>query len=133
QELNEINDKTDVLNLLKATKEYYISHINKDLISWGIKIEQNIVSIVSLCLFNRIPYSENLLGKEGYLLNVYTIKEFRKQGFSRLLVETAINYSKNNNIKKIWLNTSEQGKSIYEKCGFIKKDSEMELLLDHKL
>ncbi len=133
QELNEINITSDTSDLEIVTKEYYTSHIDNDLICWGIELENKIVAIASLCLLTRIPYADNLSGKEGYLLNVYTAPTFRKKGLSTRLVHTIIDYSKNNGINRLWLSSSEQGRNIYKSCGFIEKNNEMELFLNSRL
>lgn len=129
EELEEVCKDTDVTELELATKQYYLSHINKDLISWGIFQKGELVAIGSLCLFTRIPYSENLSGLEGYILNIYTSKQFRKYGFANQILDNIIEYSHKNNIKRLWLNSSEQGKCLYVEKGFIQKDNEMELFL----
>lgn len=128
EELGEINNDTNIHNLEVATKEYYLSHINKDLISWGILNDNKIISCGSLCLFERVPYQENLMGKEGYILNIYTCPNFRKKGLATLILNEIIKYSSENQLKRVWLNSSINGKSLYIKHGFIEK-SEMELLL----
>ena len=128
-ELGEISDETDISELKLATEQYYSLHINKDLFSWGIYKEQKIVSIGSLCLFSRIPYRENLSGTEGYILNIYTAGQFRKQGFANQILDTIIEYCKQHNIERLWLSSSEQGKHLYAGKGFIKKENEMELFL----
>lgn len=71
KELGEVCQETDLIPLEAATKQYYLAHINKDLISWGIFQNEKLVAIGSLCLFSRIPYDENLSGLEGYILNIY--------------------------------------------------------------
>ena len=71
-ELGELSSDSDYTELNAATKQYYLSHIKKDLMSWGIFDNENLVAIGSLCLFSRIPYQENLTGSEGYILNIYT-------------------------------------------------------------
>lgn len=129
KELEEINEETDTSKLEYATKQYYLSHINKDLFSWGILHENKLVAIGSLCLFERIPYKENLSGLEGYILNVYTSPMFRKQGIAKNILDEIIKYSLQINIRRLWLNSSENGKKLYDELGFIKKDNEMELFL----
>lgn len=37
-----------------------------------------------MTLFKRIPYQENLNGKEGYIVNVFTIPEFGEQWMAKL-------------------------------------------------
>lgn len=129
KELEEINEETDISKLESATKQYYLSHINKDLFSWGLLHENKLVAIGSLCLFERIPYEENLSGLEGYILNIYTFPMFRKQGIAKHILEEIIKYALQINIRRLWLNSSENGKKIYTELGFIKKDNEMELFL----
>lgn len=129
KELEEIDEETDTSKLEYATKQYYLSHINKDLFSWGILHENKLVAIGSLCLFERIPYEENLSGLEGYILNVYTSPMFRKQGIAKNILDEIIKYSLQINIRRLWLNSSENGKKLYDELGFIKKDNEMELFL----
>ncbi|MDO5398655.1 MAG: GNAT family N-acetyltransferase [bacterium] len=129
EELGEVNNETNIDKLKSATKQYFLSHINKDLMSWGILQANKLVAVGSLCLFTRIPYEENLIGLEGYILNIYTMPHFRKYGFANQILDEIIEYAKKNNIKRLWLNGSEQGEKIYAKRGFIKKDNEMELFL----
>lgn len=129
EELGEVSKDMDISQLKSATQQYYLSHINKDLISWGLFKKEKLVSTGSLCLFSRIPYKENINGLEGYVLNIYTSVKYRKCGFANEILKNIIEYSKNNNIKRLWLNSSEQGKNLYIKQGFIEKNNEMELFL----
>ena len=129
KELGEVSSNSDVHTLETATKKYYLSHINKDLISWGTLVEGHIAATGSLCLFDRIPYQENPRGREGYILNIYTSKQFRGNGFANQILDNMIEYSYKNNIKRLWLNSSEQGKHLYTKKGFLQKNNEMELFL----
>ena len=80
EELGEVHKDMDISGLKSATRQYYLSHVNKDLISWGIFQKEKLAAIGSLCLFTRIPYQENLSGLEGYILNIYTSPQFRKCG-----------------------------------------------------
>ncbi|MDE7193153.1 MAG: GNAT family N-acetyltransferase [Oscillospiraceae bacterium] len=129
EELGEVNKNDDIAKLKAATKQYFLSHINNDLICWGIFQNEKLVSIGSLCLFTRIPYKENLSGAEGYILNIYTSPKFRECGFANKILDNIIEYSQKNNIKRLWLNSSEKGKKIYFKRGFVEKENEMELFL----
>lgn len=129
EELGEIHKDIDITELKSATKQYYMSHINNDLLCWGIFQERKLVSIGSLCLFSRIPYEENLSGLEGYILNIYTLPPYRKRGFANQILDMIIKYSKKNQINRLWLNSSEQGKRLYAQRGFVNKENEMELFL----
>ena len=121
-ELGEIDAETDIDELELATKRYYLIHINDDLISWGIMQENKIVSIGSLCLFKRLPYKENISGIEGYILNIYTEPAFRGQGFAKRIISEIKKYAIENRMKRIWLNSSEQGKRLYIEQGFAARE-----------
>lgn len=129
EELGEISKSMNNSELKLATKQYFLSHINKDLISWGIFQNGKLVAIGSLCLFTRIPYNENLSGLEGYILNIYTASQFRKRGYANQILDTIIEYSHKNKIRRLWLNYSEPAKRLYTEKGFTKKNNEMELFL----
>lgn len=128
-ELKEIELNEDIEELKKSTKEYYLKNIDKTLITYGIFEDNKIVSIGSLCLFERIPYIENLSGKEGYILNIYTLPEYRKKGYGKNITEKLLECSKEIGIKKLWLNASDEGKKLYTKLGFKEKNNEMEIFL----
>lgn len=128
-ELGEVTTDSDLSALEEATKQYYLTHIGRDLISWGMLEDGNLVATGSLCLFTRTPYAENLSGREGYILNIYTSPVARKHGYANQIVDEIISYAQQKGIGRLWLNASEDGESVYEKKGFSKKNNEMELFL----
>ena len=128
-ELGEVSAVMDLSKLESVTKKYYSSHINKDLLSWGLYWDGKMVSIGSLCLFSHIPYRENLSGAEGYILNIFTTSHFRKFGFASQILDTIVAHSRQHHIKRLWLSSSEQGKSLYDGKGFVQKENELELIL----
>lgn len=86
-------------------------------------------AIGSLCLFSRIPYQENLTGQEGYILNIFTSKNYRKQGMANQILDAIIDEAKKRGVRRLWLSSSDQGKPIYLDKGFREKANEMELFL----
>ncbi|MGL4737430.1 MAG: GNAT family N-acetyltransferase [Cellulosilyticaceae bacterium] len=129
RELGEVSETEDIAPLRLSTMQYFLSHIDQDLLCWAVVVDEKIVSIASLNLFSRIPYLENLSGREGYILNIYTLPDYRKRGLAGKLVNSIIDYAKENEIKRLWLNSSEQGKSVYTSCGFEEVENAMELYL----
>ena len=58
-------------------------------------------------------------GKQGYICNVYTQKEYRNQGIQSKLLSEVINYSIENNLCELDLSTdSETAISLYKNHGF---------------
>lgn len=129
-ELNEVTEDDNIELLERETRKFYIENINDNLISFGAVVDDEIVSVGSLCLFKRVPHISNVLGFEGYILNVYTERSYRGKGFAFKIINELINYSKRNQIKRIWLDSSKDGEQLYKKTGFVKNDNnEMELKL----
>ena len=133
EELGEISGIKDISKLKMATEKYYLSHINKDLISFGIFQNEILVSTGSLCLFNRIPYEKNLSGLEGYILNIYTSPQFRNRGFANQILDEIVEYARKYEIKRLWLNYSDNAEKLYSKKGFVKKENGMELFLFNQI
>ncbi|RGY63953.1 GNAT family N-acetyltransferase [Fusobacterium ulcerans] len=129
KELGEIDETSEIEELIKETGNYYTNHIDKDLFCWFAEIDGKIAAVASMYIFCRIPYFQNPVGLEGYILNVYTLPEFRNKGAASKLITEIIAFSKNSAIKKLWLNSSEAGKEIYKSLGFKENDNEMELFL----
>lgn len=65
----------------------------------------------------------------GFVTNVYTIPEYRNQGYATLLMKQAINWLHENKVKDIRLLSTKNSRKIYEKMGFQPTD-EMILSVD---
>ncbi len=74
------------------------------------------------------PRPMSTLVEAPYLLSIYTEKRFRKKGVAKLIVQTAIAWSRENGYDRISLHTSDEGKPLYEAFGF-QPGREMRLML----
>ncbi|TYR81672.1 GNAT family N-acetyltransferase [Priestia megaterium] len=115
--------------LQQATEQYMSTEMRKDRF-YAMVIEEagEIVSVGSVVLFERPPYPSNLLGKEAYILNMYTLPSFRNKGYATKILDKLIKECKHKDVKRIWLHASEAGKNMYRTSGFKEKKSEMEYL-----
>jgi ribosomal protein S18 acetylase RimI-like enzyme len=130
KELGELNSSQDELIMETSTREYLQKALsNNEFISYMAEMNGEPVSISGMVLFKRPPYLENLQGIEAYILNMYTVPEYRGKGLAKRLLENCIEESKKSGVKRIWLHASEDGEPLYRKMGFNNKDSEMELFL----
>ena len=57
-------------------------------------------------------------GRQGTIVNVFTEPQWRKRGIAGLLIKEIIAWSKNEQIDRLTLHASNQGRSIYERLGF---------------
>ena len=57
-------------------------------------------------------------GRNGYILNMYTIPARRHQGFAAKVLQLLQDTAKEEGFEVIYLRTSEWGRPAYEKAGF---------------
>lgn len=103
----------------EKTLEYIKNHINDDNLIIYVAIDKGeIISSCMLCIFETAPIPSSLDGKVGELLNVYTKKEYRRQGHSSKLIKLLIEDAKEKGISKIILEYTKEGYSLYKSLGF---------------
>ncbi len=109
------------------TYHYLEKYLNDSSLLAFIAIEnEQIVSSSLLCVYNLLPTPKNPSGKEGCLLNVYTLPAYRKQGFATALLTQTLDYAKCNHIGLIHLSATDEGLPLYQKLGFILQEKEMQ-------
>lgn len=112
------------------TKDYLLKHIDNDDLIIYIALEDHvIVSSCMACVFQTAPLPSCPEGKTAELLNVYTKEKYRRKGLAEKLVSMLLNNLKENNIKKVVLEYTDDGFSLYKKLGFMEIDHQMQLRL----
>lgn len=74
-----------------------------------------------------MPSPDNHSGKNGYLMNIYTLPEYRGEGIGRKIVEFLINDAKEKGTEKIYLESSGAAKHLYYEIGFLDMPDYMKL------
>lgn len=75
-----------------------------------------------------MPTYHNPSGKKAYIMNMYTDIKYRRNGIALKLLDMLVEAAKNKGITAISLEATDMGRPLYEKYGFTKMNSEMELL-----
>jgi len=58
-------------------------------------------------------------GRQGTIVNVFTEPQWRRRGIAGRLVKEIITWSRNEQIDRLLLHVSDDGRSVYERLGFI--------------
>lgn len=80
-----------------------------------------------MCLYRKMPSPDNPNGECAYLMNIYARSRFRKHGIGNRIVRWLVEQACQRNISKIYLETSEVGRPLYQTIGFSDMKDMMEL------
>ena len=78
-----------------------------------------------------MPTFSHPAGKRAHLMNVYTNSQYRRQGIGFQMLNMLIEEAKEKGVTEISLDTTESGRPLYKKCGFVDSDECMVLDLIH--
>lgn len=92
-----------------------------------VYIGEEIVGCGGMCLYHEMPSPDNPSGKCAYLMNVYVRPQFRGHGIASRLVRWHVEQAREHHISKIYLETSEAGRPLYQRIGFSDMKDMMEL------
>lgn len=107
-------------------RAYFSSSLeNGSLICWLGIHEETIIATGAVCFYQLPPSFSNPTGRVAYITNMYTRDAFRKQGIASHLVERLISEAQNLGHTSVRLHASRDGKSIYERAGFVVSDGFM--------
>ena len=102
--------------LEKENREYYEREIPRE--GHIACMAEPQIGCGALCLYPEMPSPDNPSGQCAYLMNVYVRPEYRGKSYGRNIVEWLIAQARQRGITKIYLESSEYGKAMYQKLGF---------------
>lgn len=117
-------DDYDMTLLYNESRCYYKKNLLNEMHTTVFAYNgNNIIGCGSICYQNELPSPDNLNGKCGYLMNIYTIPEYRKKGVGKKIVEFLTQDARSRNICKLSLESSSLGEKLYLSTGFKKNSS----------
>ena len=82
--------------------------------------EGRVIGCASICYMYIMPTFSHPTGKRAHLMNVYTSKEYRRQGIAKKMAEMLIEDAWSRGATEISLDATEMGRPLYEHLGFVK-------------
>lgn len=129
--ITSIKEISNIEDFKNQTKQYIKEHIEKDDLIIFIAIDKNrIISSCMASIFQTVPKPSCPKGINAELLNVYTIKEYRRNGYAEKLLNMLIQEIKNLGVEKIILDYTDMGLPLYQKLGFTILQNQMQLKLN---
>lgn len=106
--------------------DYYIRHLEDGtFVSWLAIDGDKIVGTSGMSFVEKPPYYSCPSGKIGLLSSMYVIKEYRRKGIARSLLDKVVNEAKNYGCAMIQITASNMGVLLYTDYGFKKNNNFM--------
>ena len=80
---------------------------------------EKVIGCATICYIRMLPTFSHPTGKRAHLMNVYTMKDYRRQGIARKMLSILIDDAWKHGATEISLDATESGRPLYEKLGFI--------------
>ena len=114
---NELPEDTDMSEVEKQSHDYYKKAlVDGSHIAYLIFDGESFVGAGGVSFFQVMPTYHNPSGKKAYIMNMYTVSEYRRRGVAYQTLDKLVQEAK------------DMGRPLYEKYGFVKMDHEMELI-----
>lgn len=105
--------------LLAENSLYYRRHITDDThFAVSAKWNGEDAGCGAICLTDELPSPDNPTGRCAYLMNIYVREPFRGHGIAHEIVKRLIAEAKARDCGKIYLETTADGRPVYESLGF---------------
>lgn len=121
-------DQTKALN--EQLPVYFRKHIGRDVTAYLAEVDGETAASIFMVRLEKPASVHFLSGKTCYLMNVYTVKEYRCKGIASMLLDRLIADARAEGITCIDLSATEMGKPVYLKKGFTERgNTEMRMEL----
>jgi GNAT superfamily N-acetyltransferase len=98
--------------------EYFKKELDKNYLCWYVKVNGEVASIAGMVIRISPGNVRNPSGIWGYIMSVYTLPQFRKQGLSKNILERLLNTAKERGVTAFELHATKDGEPVYQKAGF---------------
>ncbi|MCR5500992.1 MAG: GNAT family N-acetyltransferase [Acetatifactor sp.] len=124
------SEKPNWVGIRKNNEEYYRESLSDGTHTACFALNEDdgvIIGCGGICYQKEMPSPDNPTGTNGYLMNIYTLPEYRGQGVGRRIVEFLIDDARGRNTEKIYLESSKDAKHLYREIGFSDMQDYMKL------
>ncbi len=125
---NQLSDDIDMTEIREQSFIYYKKAIADGThLAYLIFDEEKFVGTGGISYFQVMPTYHNPTGRKAYIMNMYTKPAYRRQGIAFKTLDLLVADAKTKGITAISLESTNMGRPLYEKYGFVKMNEEMEL------
>jgi ribosomal protein S18 acetylase RimI-like enzyme len=125
-------DETGLSRMAEASTRYMEQELpSGEFRAWVAEAgaERRAVASIGLVIHRAPPTVRNLAGREGYIMNLVTLPEWRRQGIATALLRVVLDTLRAEGTPVAALHASAAGRAMYERVGFA-ATNEMRLRLE---
>ena len=101
--------------LIRCSRDYFLNGDQTTILALD---EGKVIGCASMSYMWIMPTFSHPTGKRAHLMNVYTNKDYRRQGIARKMVQMLIEDAWSRGATEISLDATESGRPLYESLGF---------------
>lgn len=107
-------------------QDYYMRHLKDNtFVSWLAVDGDKIVGTSGMSFVEKPPYYSCPSGKIGLLSSMYVMKEYRRKGIAKSLLDKVVNEARNYGCAAVQITASDMGVLLYTDYGFKKNPNFM--------
>ena len=126
---NKLSNDVDMSLVEKESYEYYKSALETgEHIAYLVYDNETFIGVGGVSFYQVMPTYHNPTGKKAYIMNMYTTPEYRRQGIAIHTLDLLVKNAREQDVAQIALESTDMGRPLYEKYGFVKMEDEMELI-----
>ncbi len=131
REAEQVRLDRDDGELQETLRGYFKKHLaDGTFIAWLAFEGGDIVGTSGICFYSVPPTFGNPSGEVAYIMNMYTKPRWRRSGIGQSLLSKLLEEASARGVRKVLLDTTDIGRSLYAKNGFLARDNEMLRMLD---
>ena len=113
--------------LISCSRDYFL---NGDQTTVLVLDDGKVIACASMSYIWIMPTFSHPTGKRAHLMNVYTNKDYRRQGIARKMVNMLIEDARSKGVTEISLDATESGRPLYESLGFADNKTCMNIVFE---
>lgn len=118
------------LVLRESLHRYFQIHLPSGaFVAWVAESDGRIVGTSGMVFHQNPPNGYNLTGREAYIMNMYTVPEFRGRRIAATLLDKLVALAREQKLARIRLHAQRKAKPVYARAGFVETDNEMLLVI----
>lgn len=120
----------EAIDLRPALQDYYRRHMaDGTFVAWLAVDGEQIIGTSGMSFVEKPPYFGCPSGRMGLLSSMYTLKDYRRQGIARELLNRVVQEAREYGCGTVQITASDMGVLLYTDFGFVKNGNFMQYKL----